>query len=202
MNVLQSLLVFSLLAAANTVQAQSTPEAVVFKTINDVSLLYDRTSEDKRRSGDFSRSVMETIILPNVDLNLMSQLAVGSVVWREASEAERQAFKSRFKERLIKVFTLPISAYNDQPIRRIPDKSTLTQDRASVATQIITEHGAPVSVVYALRYAQRDGWKVYDVTVDGTSMIACYRADFASETQRAGLCGATESLHSDEAPDP
>jgi phospholipid transport system substrate-binding protein len=169
------------------------PDQLVKQTIDEVLAII--RSDDKVESGDLARiaEVMEQKVAPHFDFPRMTRLAVGRP-WQEATPEQRRALVNEFHNLLIRTYASAFSMFDAifieyRPLR-IDDKETT----ANVNTLIRLPGGVqPIAVDYAMKLND-DGWKVYDVSVGGASMIINYRNLFSQEIQRGGLDGLLSSL--------
>lgn len=169
------------------------PDQLVKQTIDEVLAII--RSDDKVESGDLARiaEVMEQKVAPHFDFPRMTRLAVGRP-WQEATPEQRRALVNEFHNLLIRTYASAFSMFDAifieyRPLR-IDDKKTT----ANVNTLIRLPGGVqPIAVDYAMKLND-DGWKVYDVSVGGASMIINYRNLFSQEIQRGGLDGLLSSL--------
>ena len=75
-----------------------------------------------------------------------------------------------------------------KPVRLLPGDTDVV-----VKSQISQPGGQPVAVDYSMEKSER-GWKVYDVAIEGVSLVQNYRSTFAGEVQRGGIDGLIKTL--------
>ena len=169
------------------------PDQLVKQTIDEVLEII--RSDDRVQSGDVARitEVMEQKISPHFDFPRMTRLAVGRP-WRDATPEQRRALVSEFHNLLIRTYAAAFSMFDAILIEYRPLRMEDGETNAKVNTLIRLPGGAqPIEVDYAMKL-KSEGWKVYDVTVAGASMIINYRNLFSEEIQRGGLDGLLRSL--------
>lgn len=146
--------------------------------------------------------LVEKTLSPHVDFPLISQLALGKH-WRTADTGQRERFITEFRTLLVRFY---VGALLDDP-RKLDElldfSDTLIQFRpaepeedarkALVRAEVHLPSGQVVQVSFNLR-RKDDGWKVYDVTVEGVSLVTNYRSSFASEIRQGGLDVLIERL--------
>ncbi len=147
---------------------------------------------EKDHSGIY-RLVQERVI-PHFDFRRMTRSALGRY-WRQASEAQRERLVRAFRELLVRTYAVMLLGYSDEKIEYLPMRGSPSDRRVVVRTRVHTRDGAPpVPIDYRL-YRDREGrWKVYDVVVDGVSLVSNYRGTFASEVRKGGIEGLIASL--------
>lgn len=169
------------------------PDQLVKLTIDGVLAII--RSDENIQSGDVSRiaEVMEEKIAPHFDFPRMTRLAVGRP-WRQATPEQRRALVNEFHTLLIRTYASAFSMFNAIVIEYRPLRKGDDETIAKVNTLIRLPGGVqPIAVDYAMKLKD-DGWKVYDVSVGGASMIINYRNLFSQEIQRGGLDGLLNSL--------
>jgi phospholipid transport system substrate-binding protein len=103
--------------------------------------------------------------------------------WRAASEPERQEFRTLFEDYIVRVYSERFAQYRGESLRVTGGRSD--PEGALVTSEIIRPGGAPIKVDW--RMTTGDGlYKISDVLIDGVSMGASERAEFASVIQRSG----------------
>lgn len=169
------------------------PDQLVKQTIDEVLAII--RSDEQVKSGDVARiaEVMEEKIAPHFDFPRMTRLAVGRP-WRQATPEQRRALVNEFHTLLIRTYASAFSMFNAIVIEYRPLRKGDDETIAMVNTLIRLPGGVqPIAVDYAMKLKD-DGWKVYDVSVGGASMIINYRNLFSQEIQRGGLDGLLNSL--------
>jgi phospholipid transport system substrate-binding protein len=131
--------------------------------------------------------LVESTVVPHFDFRQMSQSALGRF-WRDATDAQKQGLTNEFRELLVRTYATALLGYSGQQIEYMPMQFRPEDDRVMVSTRITTAGAPPVPVNYRLR---RDDakWLVYDVVIDGVSLITNYRSQFAAEVRRGGIDG-------------
>ncbi len=136
--------------------------------------------------------LVEAKIVPHFDFARMTRLAMGRN-WRLASPEQQQALIAEFKTLLVHTYSAALTLYRNQkidfaPLRAAPGDTDVTL--RSVVKQLGT---APVHIDYAME-KEPAGWKVYDVNIDGISLVIAYRDTFTSEVREQGVNGLIKVL--------
>jgi phospholipid transport system substrate-binding protein len=132
-------------------------------------------------------SLAYKIVVPHADIAEMSKRVLPPQIWNKASPTQRNKFEAEFTKLLIHTYSSALSDYDNQTIRFLPirggyeGKSTIT-----VASQIIRSDGSPLSVNYGL-IKKPSGWKVYDLTVEGISLLESFRSQFADKLSQGNI---------------
>lgn len=125
------------------------------------------------------------IVLPHFDFVRMSAWSLGKH-WRGASQEQKRRFVRAFRQMLIRTYAVVLLEYEDQKIEYLPLRGDPASGDVTVRTQVVQSGRAPISINYAL-WDRNEAWRVYDVSVDGISLVANFRTSFASEIKADGL---------------
>jgi phospholipid transport system substrate-binding protein len=168
------------------------PDALVKRTVEEVLQAIQQTPERAAL-----QRVAEQKVLPNFDFREMTQLAVGAN-WRKASPQQQAALEDGFRKLLVNVYTTSLAKSGPQrggrtvEVKPLPPAAA-AKDEALVRTVVKDPGGQGVAIDY--RMASRDGrWKVYDVLVEGVSLVTTYRSSFDNEVSKGGVDGLIKAL--------
>ncbi len=135
--------------------------------------------------------LVDEYILPHFDFYKMSRRALGKH-WRKASPEQRERFVEEFKTLLVRTYAIALARYTDETVEYLAPRKR-KGSAISVRTQILLANGPPIPINYEM-YSKDDQWKVYDVAIDGVSLVVNYRSTFASQVRRNGVDGLIERL--------
>ncbi len=181
------------MAMSSVLAAPVPPDVLVKQTVEEV-LSIIRTDE-KVQAGDVNRiaEIMEQKIAPHFDFPRMTRLAVGRP-WRQATPKQRSELISEFRTLLIRSYASAFTMFRAIYVEYKPLRASSDATDATVNTLIRLPGGAqPISVDYDMQLTDA-GWKVFDVRIDGASLIINYRNIFSQEIQRGGIEGLLNSL--------
>ncbi len=136
--------------------------------------------------------LVNKIVLPHFDFERMSRWVLGRY-WRTATPQQRKEFVEQFQALLVRTYAKSLSSYADNKITYLPFRGTPQQTEVKVRTEVDQPGGFPIPIDYDL-YLKGDEWKVYDVTIDGVSLVTNYRTTFANQIRRDGLDKLIASL--------
>ncbi len=172
---------------ATPVWAQMAPDALVKSTVDRV---LEVLRQDK--SAQELRQLAEEIVLPHFDFERMTRLAVGRP-WQDADQAQRDALVKAFRRLLVNTYSVALDE-GGKPADRLDVKSPQgSGDQVTVQSIAHRSGRPPVVVDYRLAKAA-DAWKVYDVVVEGVSLVQTYRTTFSTEIARSGIDGLIKVL--------
>jgi len=132
-------------------------------------------------------------ILPYFDFRKMSQYVLG-LSWRQATEAQKQRFADEFRKLLVRTYATALLRYNDQKIVYLPYTGSPTDRIVIVKTKIEQTNGQASIPIYFTFYNYNPGWKVFDVTIDGVSLVTNYRKVYGQRIQQEGLDAVINGL--------
>jgi len=185
--------VVSLFLMAGIAQAEIiAPDVLIKDTAQDVITIVKQDKDIQSGNQKKILALVDAKILPNFDFTRMTQLAAGKY-WRQATPEQKKALVSEFRNMLVRTYTKAFTMYKDQTIEVKPLKLAATDTETTVKTQIIKVGGQPTAVDYQMKKAA-DGWKVFDVVIEGVSMVTSYRGTFSSQIEQSGIDSLIKSL--------
>ena len=197
-------LVFGL--PANLALANDTPPDVLARTTTQEVLTILKQDKDLQNSNQSKvYQLVEAKILPNFDFNRMTQLAVGKH-WPRATAKQKQSLVTEFRNLLVRTYSRALTEFSNQTVefRAMAIKPEDTD--VTVHSEIRQPGGQPIPIDYSM-YKTAFGWKVYDVAIDGVSLVTNYRASFSNTIRQNGIDGliktlATQSARGSDKPAP
>jgi len=169
------------------------PDVLIRQTAEDVLTIVKKDKDI--RSGDQKKllQLVETKILPHFDFVKMTRLAVGRP-WRQATAEQRDALVNEFRTLLVRTYTAAFSRYQDQTVQvKAPVQSGRGEDEVTINT-LIVKPGSPAIAVNYEMMKKPDGWKVFDLVIEGASLIESYRGTFTEQVQKSGIDGLIKFL--------
>ena len=191
LSVLGLMLALMLPAQADEIHPQK-----VVKSVSDVVLAEILANKEKLDQGpEFLLSLVETRMLPIIDQERMSQLALGKY-WADINDKQRADFAEGFKRLLIKTYAGAFKAYTGQDVTYGETRFNKSGDKAIVSSDIHVAGGSPVNLQYRLYQPKPGQWLVYDATIAGLGLIRTYRAQFSDQIERDGIDKTIAQLQS------
>lgn len=183
---------FTLLGFSTASIAVESPDELVKRTAEDV--LSTVKNDKDIQAGDQEKifALAEEKIVPNFNFDKVSRMVLGKN-WTKATPEQKTAFQAEFRTLLIRTYASALSKYKNQTIEYKPFRMVNASSIASVKTQIIQPGGQPIAVDYTLE-KQADTWKVYDIVIEGVSLVTNYRGQFAQEIRQNGLDSLIKKL--------
>ena len=192
---LKKLVIIATLTAgliAQTALAQDAPDALVRK--NTTEILAALKADKDLAAGNQKKieKLADEKILPLFNFVRMTQLAVGRN-WRDANDAQKKSLIDEFRTLLVRTYSTSLTQFRNQTIDVKPTKMVAGDTEVVVKTQVIQPGGQPIPIDYSMEKSG-DSWKVYDVLIDGVSLVTNYRSSFNTEIQKSGIDGLIKSL--------
>jgi phospholipid transport system substrate-binding protein len=132
--------------------------------------------------------MVDSMLGPYVDYQRMARWILGKH-WRRANATQRQRFTNEFRQLLIRTYATALLEYNGQPITYLAPRNNDASSDVTVRTEISPANGTTIPVNYHMQ--QKDNrWMLYDISIDGISLVTNYRSSFASQMRRHGSLDA------------
>ncbi len=167
------------------------PDVLIQNTVQEVMQIVNAdkgiTSNQKRL-----HELVDAKILPHFDFGRMTQLAVGRG-WRTATAEQKQALTAEFRTMLVRTYTKVFVTYPDPKVEVKPVKLGSDDTETTVRTLIHLKSGQTVTIDYEMGRSPT-GWRAFDVTVEGVSLVTSYRGSFADQIQQSGIDGLIKAL--------
>lgn len=128
------------------------------------------------------RSAVRKIANEIFDFGEIARRSLGRY-WQPLSEPQRNEFVGLFADLLERSYISKIELYGGEKIVYIGER--VEGDLATVSTKIITKNGTEVPVDYRL-FRKSENWMIYDVNIEGISLVANYRTQFNKIIQTSG----------------
>ncbi len=169
------------------------PDRLVDKTVKEVIEIIQKDEELKNGNKDKMLHLIETKILPHFNFTRMTQLAMGQH-WSTAAPEQQNKLVNEFRTLLVRTYSNALHSHSHETIKVNPIKQLGDQTETTVRTVVIQGNGKePLPIDYSME-KKPDGWKVYDVTVAGVSLVTNYRGSFNSQVRKGGVEGLLKVL--------
>ena len=187
--IITNLSVFSLGVA----QAADAPDVLVKKTSDDVLSVIKQDKDIQSGNQQKIYALAEEKILPNFNFDTVSRMVLGKN-WLRATPAQKLAFQAEFKSLLLRTYASALAKYKNQSIEYKPFHMQASDTVVTVKSQIIQSGAQPIGLDYALEKQADSSWKVFDIVVEGVSLVTNYRSQFSEEIRQNGLDSLIKKL--------
>lgn len=184
--------------AAATPAASDDPATLVQQAaqgmLGDIAKNRDAYRKDPSKIG----AVVDKWLMPHFDTETSARVVLGQY-WRTATPEQRQRFINAFYHSLLSNYGDALVDFTPDRLKIFPSRVAPGDTSTTVRTEVTRANGDRVSVNYSLRMTPQ-GWKAWDVVIDGISYVKSYREDFGSQIQQQGLDTVIKRLESGEKP--
>src|SRR5229473_37027 len=195
MKKINAIFILFLMLAVGGVYAQTEPmpDELVRKTTQEIIRLIKANRTVYSQDITKLYAMVDQQVLPHFDFERMAQWVLGRY-WRQANEDQRARFIKEFRELLVRTYATALLNYTDQEVVYAPFNGKPDDEEAVVKTEIKQTNGSSnIPIQYAF-YNKKPGWKVYDVVIDGVSLVTNYRATYASKLKQEGIDAVIASI--------
>jgi phospholipid transport system substrate-binding protein len=180
--------------AAGTEQPSQIIQSVAQRFLQDL----DAHRAAYQKDPKLLRAAVDRDVLPYFDVQFAARLVLARY-WRTATPQQRQRFISAFENSMFANYGSALLGFQSNRLKVDPTRVAPGEKDAMVRTMIRRDDGSTVQVNFMLRDAGQ-GWKVWDVIVEGVSYIKSFRDDFGSQIEQQGLDAVIQRLERGEAP--
>ena len=160
------------------------------KVIQGVSSQIQEKMRDKSFTQNFAQvtKYVNGVIDPHADFDKISVLVLGKL-WKTASNEEQERFKQEFQILLVRTYSRAFVEFNNWSIRFLPIQMESGATKIIVKTEVTQPSQQPVEVNYRMLQSKGE-WKVYDIMIDGVSLVTNYRSTFSEQIKTKGSLSA------------
>jgi phospholipid transport system substrate-binding protein len=181
------------LLAVPSAQAQEVRPDVLVKSVSE-EVIAEIRKDKALQGGDPAKiaALVEAKIVPHFDFRRITQTAVGKS-WRSATPEQQDRLTEEFKTLLVRTYSGALANYRDQVIEFRPLRASAADTEVTVRSQVRQPGTQPITIEYDVAKTGTQ-WKVYDVRIEGISLVATYRTSFAEEVANRGVDGLISLL--------
>ena len=165
-------------------------ESVAQTLLNEL----DGRRDELKREPEKIRELVDEYMLPYFDTEYAARLVLARH-WRDATPEQRKRFVEAFYQSMLQNYGEALLEFTPDRLTILPFRGDPQDKMATVRTEVVRTNGTRVPVNYTLRRTP-EGWKAWDVTIEGISYIKSFRTDFGSEIDQRGLDAVIERLES------
>lgn len=141
-------------------------------------------------------AMVERLIVPYADFSEMAQWVVGRNTWNSMDAPTKARFIHEFTGLVVRSYARSLLEYTDQRIEFLPLRTPVgNKQRIQVASIIVGRATLPIHMDYRL-IRIGNTWKVYDIIIEGVSLIQGYRAQFSDAIQQEGINAVIDKMRS------
>ncbi len=185
-------------AAGEGVDA-SGPYQLVQTAANTMLKDLDAHRNEYRRDPTKLRALVDQVLLPHFDTQLAARAVLGRH-WNTATPDQRQRFITAFYNSMLRNYGEALLDFTANRMQVLPYRGSATAQYPVVNTRIRKNDGSLVSVNYNLEHTDQ-GWKVWDVVIEGVSYDKSFQQDFGEQIDRQGIEAVITRLQQGATPD-
>ena len=173
--------------------ASDYPDVFLKNSVKEISEFISENKDTLDSDEDYLRTKVDELVIPKLDIKLMSKIVLGKKNWTSMNPILRMKFQQVFRSLMVKTYMKSLTSFDGEKIKFLPYKKGKRPDVARVKSVYLLNEGE-LSVNYSLKLNKSAEWKVYDINIDGISLIKNYRSDFKSHIERDGIESLIEEL--------
>jgi len=170
---------------APTLRADDSALQIVQTTTTEVMQRVRSDKENLRADPAKMYRLVSEMIFPHFDFEIMSQWVLGAS-WKTTEEAKQKAFVEQFRRLLVRTYATALLEYSDQAVEYPSVPPANNPKTATVRQNIKQAVGKVLPVVYRL-HNKTGEWKVFDVEVDGISLVKTFKSSFSQILKDGGV---------------
>ncbi len=168
-------------------KAETAPDQLLQSLTDQMIQALQENDASIKQNANAVIPLIEKILSPHVDYSGMARWIVGRQAWLGATESEKHDFTQEFKSLLIRTYSKALTEYNNQKIQYLPIRGEYQEkNRVQVESEIQEFGKTPTNVVYRLTKIEGD-WKVYDIIIEGVSLLKGFQSQFSEEIKQKGF---------------
>ena len=176
--------------------ADGGPTEVVQEAAQGILGELDRDRAAYRRDPAKVEQLVDKYLLPHFDTEFSARLVLGAH-WRTATPEQRKRFIDAFYHSLLRNYGSALVDFTADRLRIFPANPDAT--RATVRTEVKRANGDRVEVNYYLHKTSQ-GWKAYNLAIEGINYVNSYRIDFGDQIEAQGIDAVIKRLEAGERP--
>lgn len=188
-----SLLAVMFLILVTPIRAEDMPDKILSEAASEIQGLLKKNHAAYKADRKKLYKMVHEKVLPHFDFSAMSRLVLARY-WRTADEDQRGRFTLAFRDLLVRTYATAFLKYTNDKIKFLPFRGKPGDKRVVVKTEIQPAAGGPAIPIDYRFYNKGKGWKVYDVTIDGISLVLNYRNVYAEKIRKQGLNALIASI--------
>lgn len=188
-----ALLLLTLVFSPAMAEELEAPQKVIKQASDQMLAALVEHEGDLDESPEKIFGLVEEILLPHFDFERMAKLALGRN-WNDATEVQQQRFVDEFRLLLVRTYATAMLEYTDEEFRFLPFRDDMSKRRVDVPINVIRRGGPNIPIAISLFQNNEAAWKVYDVKIEGISLVTNYRTTFNNDIRNGGIDKLIDSL--------
>mgnify|MGYP006176098449 FL=1 len=169
-----------------TAYAEDSPDLFLKKSVREVAQFISENKETLENDESFLQAKVDELIIPKLDIQLMSKIVLGKKIWLSINSYQKDKFILAFRGLMVRTYMKSLTAFDGEKIKFEPYTKGKRPDVAQVKSSYLLSEGS-ISVNYRLKMNKLNEWKVFDISIDGISLLRNYRSDFQNHIEINGI---------------
>lgn len=166
--------------------AQSSPVPMLETTSNQIIDTLKKNQANLKHDKQIVYQAIERYLLPNVDVDGMARSVLGRQAWTKATAVEKKEFTHAFTQLVIRTYASPLAEYSGEKVKFSPQHYASEARFLRVNSIIVRPNGQNIPLSYNL-VVKNGQWKIYDLSVEGVSLLQSFRSQFSQLLQNASM---------------
>jgi len=176
--------------------AKESANTFIIKTVEEISAFITENKAMLENDEEYLRAKVDELVIPKLNISLMSKIVLGRDNWTSSNNYQKREFQKAFRSLMVRTYMKSLTTFDGEKMKFMPFKAGKRPDIARVnSVYLLSEGELPVS--YRLKFVESDGWKVFDIIIDGISLLKNYRTDFQEHIQNNGINSLITELNRD-----
>lgn len=186
---------FILLLCSFLTSADDSPLPML-KSVNDEILRVLQKNQGKLKTHpQIVEAAITRYFIPHVDTTGMSRSVLGRQAWMKATTQEKTQFTHEFTRLVLRTYAQPLSNYSGEKVTFMPFKASSVPQFAQIQSMIIRTNGQRIPINYHLVKTAQGDWKVYDLSIEGVSLLNSFRNQFGQALRNENLSSIIAKMH-------
>ena len=177
--------------------AQESPVPMLEHTAQHIIQTLKENQTNLQDNPKIIRQAIQTYLLPHIDVEGMSRSVLGRQAWMKATPTEKSAFAKEFTQLVIRTYAAPLAQYAGETIQFSPVRGNLDNRFIRVNSIIVRPNGQRIPLSYNL-VAKGGDWKIYDLNVEGVSLLQSFRTQFSNILQQGNMHDLLEQMRANK----
>jgi phospholipid transport system substrate-binding protein len=184
---LKTILFCLMIAGVSVVRAETDAAPMLEQAAHQIIDTLKANQSHLKTDPTVIHQAVERYLLPHVDVTGMSRSVLGRNEWNQASAAEKKEFTTAFTQLVVRTYSTPLAEYSGETVKFLPQQASTAGSRFSRVNSVIKRpNGQVIPLSYSL--VLKDGsWKVYDLSVEGVSLLQSFRNQFSQALQKSSM---------------
>lgn len=170
----------------STLSFAQSPVPMLESSAQQIIQTLKQNQKSLKQNHQLVYQAIERYLLPCVDVDGMSRSVLGRVAWNKATSIEKKEFTQAFTQLVIRTYASPLAEYSGETVQFLPFKEAANARFTRVNSIISRPNGQRIPLSYNLILKQGQ-WKVYDLSVEGVSLLQSFRSQFGQALQHSSM---------------